>query len=141
MRPLALALTALAVSAVPPAEHDPLAEPINDVQLDDLFHQQTPTSLDPLLEHQLVALAGTALIADIAGHGRDRFVNYLPGPPPARAHTDVRVQAGVARQATATEVDVQLVWAGTDPTDRRLERQHTTIRLAYGPDGWRPVAP
>ncbi|MGC7096719.1 hypothetical protein ACPZ19_18760 [Amycolatopsis lurida] len=140
MRPLALALIFFAVP-VAPVEHDPLAGPISDGQLGELLHQQTPTNLDPALEHQLVALAGSALIADLTGHGRERFPDYLPGTPPTRAHTKIRVQAGVARQTTDTGVDVQLVWAGTTPAGDHLERQHTTIRLDYGPDGWRPVAP
>ncbi|MDI5975488.1 hypothetical protein [Amycolatopsis magusensis] len=140
LRIIVLALVLTNVSTVPD-ERDLLAGPISDAQLGELLHQQSPTILAPALEHQLVTLAGSALLADLTGHGREHFPDYLPGPRPLRGHTAVRIQTGVARQVSGSGVEVLLVWAGTDPAGDQLERQHTTVRLDYGPYGWRPVAP
>ena len=123
----------------PSGPPDPLAGPVSDEYLNLTLRSSSPSNLAPAVEQPLLVVASAALVADLAGVGRERFPRYLPGPAPAQLYRDVRVQAAVARRTGDTTVETHLIWAGTSPRGEHLERQTATILLRYVAGSWSPA--
>ncbi|GAA2773089.1 hypothetical protein [Kitasatospora cinereorecta] len=126
------------------APPDLLAGDMPDSYLQQVLDQTQLADLDPALEKQLVDEAGQVLLADLTGQGRAAFPSYFAGQSATTTWTQVRLQAGIARRRPggSTNVDVHLVYAGTDPHGLAQERQTITIVLAQasGDSGWQPVS-
>jgi len=122
----------------PSGPPDLLAGPVSDDYLNQALRSTSPSNLEPAVERPLITLAIAALVADLTGAGRERFLGYLPGPAPAQLYRGVRVQAAVARRTGDTTVETHLIWAGTSPRGEHLERHTATVLLRYVAGTWAP---
>jgi len=138
-RPVPPRATSRSSPSSSPSARDSLAGQVNDGYLNRALRASESSNLDPQFEQPMLALARSALLADLTGVGRERFPGYLPGHAPARAYEEVRVQAGVARRVDAVTVETHLLWAARSPGGEYIERQTAIIRLRYVGQSWIPI--
>ncbi|WP_326693354.1 MULTISPECIES: hypothetical protein [unclassified Streptomyces] len=96
----------------------PREGPRGDAAIQRVLARSWPADLSPRAEKRAVRSAWREWRSDVTGQG---------GPQVHHRFSQVRMQAGIARRASGGRIQVQLVWAGTDPEGRR--REGRTVRL------------
>ncbi|MFD9824420.1 hypothetical protein ACFWW0_37130, partial [Streptomyces violascens] len=121
--------------------------PGGDAAIQQLLDASQPADVPPGLERELVDLAGRIWRAETTGQGRSQWPGYFTDPaPPHSPYTGVRIQAGIARKTTGGQVQVHLVWAGTNPSGEAAGGRLAVIVLRPSPalaptatTPWEPV--
>ncbi|TFE25063.1 hypothetical protein E0F15_20620 [Frankia sp. B2] len=108
----------------------------------------TPAAgVPPITAAAAVAVARQVLTADITGVGRAAFPGYWPSAAFQPTYHAVHIQAATVSTATvlaqggARQLDVTLLWTGTQADGVITDSQQATVHLRSAGDSWAPIHP
>ena len=112
-----------------------------DHAIQQVLENSARRNITTALEGQLTTLGRKVWLAEVTGSGRGAWPTFFTGQHHSWLYTHVRIQAAIARGTTPGHADVQLVWAGIDPTGQKHEDEPGALHLVRTAGTWLPVQP